>query len=301
MTYKNFIQEVIREVRCRLPQGTSVETRQVLKNNNLCLDGLIISEDSLNISPTIYLNDYYELYQRGTTTAEIAERILTCYRRHRMTHGIDVSFFTDFSKVQSRIVFRLIHRERNAALLKDVPYVPYLDLAIVFCCHITPPADYEGTASILIKNSHLPFWDATPELLMQHAAANTPRLLPGQLLPMQDILRELLPEQEAALAFPPTEEPLPMYILTNSKRLHGAACILYSHLLRQFADELQSDLIILPSSIHEVLLIPAKNEDFTEQFSSIIPEVNASCVAAEEILSDHPYYYHRASDSVRTC
>lgn len=285
MTYQNFIQEVTREIRRRLPAQAQVETKQILKNNGLCLDGLIITEDSINVSPTIYLNYYYEQYQDGMTTAEISRRILTCYRQHRLEDSVDLSFFTDFSKVQPNIIYRLIHQKQNADLLRDVPHLPYLDLAIVFCYYLATPPGCDGTATILIHNSHLPYWNVTPDVLMRHAAVNTPRLFPGQLTDIREVIAELLPGKQIPRPVPGDDGLCPMYLLTNQNRLHGACCILYESLLQSYADRFRSDLIILPSSIHEVLLVPADSRAAMADFADIVPEINSSCVSPEEVLS----------------
>jgi hypothetical protein len=44
--------------------------------------------------------------------------------------------------------------------------------------------------------------------------------------------------------------------MTNDRASHGAAAVLYENVLKQFADGIDRDLFILPSSIHELLLVP---------------------------------------------
>lgn len=93
-------------------------------------------------------------------------------------------------------------------------------------------------------------------------------------------------------------EPFPIYVLSNQHRLNGSSCILYQHLLHDFARRIGSDFYILPSSVHEVLLIPADNQISMSTLSSMVRDVNSSQLAREEILSDHVYYYSLETDQI---
>ena len=110
---------------------------------------------------------------------------------------------------------------------------------------------------------------------------------------MTEILKELLCE-DASLSIPADAGILcPMYVLTNQHKLNGSVCILYQNVLRDFANRLACDFYILPSSIHEVLLIPAANQISYQELSDMVQDVNSSQLSREEILSDHVYYYSR--------
>jgi len=89
-----------------------------------------------------------------------------------------------------------------------------------------------------------------------------------------------------------------MYVLTNQQRFLGACCILYDDVLKEIAERLDSDLYILPSSIHEVILMPVTVTESVPALSQMVCDINQSEVSAEEILSDHIYYYHRSTDSI---
>ena len=86
-----------------------------------------------------------------------------------------------------------------------------------------------------------------------------------------------------------------MYILTNEFRTNGATTLLYEGILEEIAGMFDSDIILLPSSIHEVILVPAASGDEylkqLDDFSAMVKEVNETELADEEILSDHAYYY----------
>ena len=265
------------------------------------LDGLTIMEGGTNLSPTIYLNYFYETYQNGVEFSSILDTILHTYQSNKPRGKIDTSFFTDYANVRPHIAYKLIHYERNRHLLADLPHFRYLDLAIVFYCLVS--SSPSGSATILIRKDHLRFWNISPTQLFDAAKENTPRLLSYDLRNMNDLMEELLAPAHSTLSDPDIKKEdaaiCPMYVLTNQNKLNGASCILYEHLLEHFADRLCCDLYILPSSIHEVILIPATSDTSYQELSQMVQEVNDTQVSPEEILSDHVYYFSRSSGSIR--
>lgn len=283
MTYSAFQQLVAAHFQKTLGDKVQISIQSIPKNNHICLDGLIVTEPDCNISPTLYLNYYYREFCNGASIDSILARLLDTYYASRADSNIDVRFFTDYDQVSPRILYKLINTAQNQELLQDIPHISFLDLSIVFYCLLTPFSS--GNATILIHNHHLSFWNATTEMLYQCAVANTPRLLPPKLLDMNHFLSSHLPNQDT----PPFVSP--MYILTNSQKLYGAAGMLNQHILSNFALTRQSDFYILPSSIHEVLLLPSDKAFDPAELNKMVQEVNDSQLSREEILSDHVYYY----------
>ena len=300
MTYDTFKEQILAGMKARIPLA-SRSIQSVVKNNNVQLDGLTIMEGGTNLSPTIYLNYFYETYQNGVEFSSILDTILHTYQSNKPRGKIDTSFFTDYANVRPHIAYKLIHYERNRHLLADLPHFRYLDLAIVFYCLVS--SSPSGNATILIRKDHLRFWNISPTQLFDAAKENTPRLLSYDLRNMNDLMEELLAPAHSTLSDPDIKKEdaaiCPMYVLTNQNKLNGASCILYEHLLEHFADRLCCDLYILPSSIHEVILIPATSDTSYQELSQMVQEVNDTQVSPEEILSDHVYYFSRSSGSIR--
>ncbi len=303
MTYESFKQRLADGLREHFPDGTHISVRQFPHNNSMVLDGLTILEPGSNLSPAIYLEHYFKQYQNGVSFTALQGQILQYYYAHCGPCHVDTSFFTCFEHIRPRIAYKLIHYEKNKELLTEVPYVPYLDLAIVFYC-LLQEAPYKNS-SILICHKHLEYWGINSESLFPIAGHNTPMLLPFSCNPLADLI---LPSLDA---FPPEEHPgigqvleaetVPMYVLTNRQRLNGACCILYQDVLKQVAGRLGDSLYILPSSIHEVIAIPASASGNPKELSQLVQEINITEVAPEEILSDHAYYYDRELDEVSVC
>ncbi|MGN0341337.1 MAG: DUF5688 family protein [Roseburia sp.] len=300
MTYQLF-KSYIREHMCNaFPEGTSVNIQSIQKNNDVFLDGLTIMESDCNVAPTIYLNDFYSDYCNGTTLEEIINHILNLYQSAKPDAPIDLSFFTDFEQVKNRIMFKLIHYEKNQVLLQDIPHFPYLDLAIVFYCLVESHST--GNATILIRNNHLALWDISADELYQHARRNTPRTLPPLCQPLTGMLMEMMCDdtENAALSeLQDAENIPPLFVLTNEKKSFGACALLYPDSLKQAATQLERDLYILPSSIHEVLLLPVDTQMSPDELSEMVREINRTQLEKEEVLSDHIYYYSLDRDTLR--
>ncbi|MGN1156732.1 MAG: DUF5688 family protein [Agathobacter sp.] len=288
MQYEAFKKLVIEQLHSHFQESKKIMIQTITKNNGIKLDGLVILDREFNIAPTIYLNYYFQKFQKGTSFSEVFQELLNNYDENRPISSINVTFFTDFEKVQHRIVYKIINQSKNKELLKTVPNFNFLDLSIVFYCLVH--TDENGNASILINNQHMARWNTSPEQLMKLACENTPRLLEYELKSMESILSEEMNVTPQNL--------YPMFVLTNSFRLNGACCILYKNLLRQISEQMGCDFFILPSSIHEVILLPANDISAITDLSAMVKEINASEVSEEDILSDHAYYYSRTNDCV---
>lgn len=280
-----------------------VLVQNVNKNNGLVLTGISILKKDCNIAPTIYLNQVFEQYQEGRTMESICREIIRVYEEHAVHTDFDVSYVTDFAKGQNRICYKLINAEKNEALLTDVPHVMLEDLAIIF--YILVSKDSEGTGTITVKNNMLSFWNVDTDTLYQLALVNTQRLFRGTVRSMASVMTEILShklDEECAQEFYDMmvgeDDMIPMYVCTNADKLNGAGVILYQGLLQKFADRVGSDFYILPSSIHETLLIPANSDMDVEYLRDMVRTVNRTEVAPDEVLSDSVYYYNRLTDRV---
>lgn len=304
LDYKSFINEIIASVQERLGENYTVRTFKVTKNNSLELDSLIVEEEGKNFSPNIYLNSYFKAYTEGTKMSELTERICNIYLNSKAPIT-EPHFSYTFDSMKPFIIYRLVSYEKNKKLLQNIPHIKYLDLAITFHCLIRD--DEEGIGTIRITNDHMKSWDTSLQELHCLAALNTPKLFPPSINTMDDVIRGMLmndfmnnsedvfPEELFNHMIYDNEIPngKKMYILTNHKGINGAACLLYKDVLGAFAEQVQSDFYILPSSIHELILVPNHKQLTKESLSDMVKDVNRTQVAADEVLSDKVYYYSR--------
>lgn len=297
MEFTNFATLVQREVEKRAGENYRVKLNDVMKNNGVVLRGITLMQDDSNISPTIYLNPYYDAYENGDTTlGTVIDEVIDTYERNKINRSIDMKFFLNYETVRSRIIFKLINTEKNRELLRDVPYIPFHDLSIVFQCLVSE--ERFGNASILIHNVHLQLWKVNARELYECALENTPLLQGYELADMNTVLEEMkalggIDDEEIE----DMQQEVPMYVLSNKSRINGASCILYKDILKDFAMVVDKDLYVLPSSIHEVILLPSDGTQESEQLKEMVREINQSQVEKEEVLSDSVYYYRRSDDS----
>ena len=248
------------------------------------------------------MQPFWEAYEGGATLSELIRRIVQIYREDIPKQNIDMSFFKEFDKVKDRICYRLIHFEKNKTLLEKIPYIPFLDLAI--CFYYAYEDEVLGRGSILIHHSHMEMWKTSVAELMCHAQNNTPGIFPWECISMENMLNQLMGNYKAEFLADEEEQKdffarMPMYIVSNTRKLYGACCVLYPGLLTLLADKLDGDFYILPSSIHEVILLKDTKTETPEQLRKMIREVNETHVEPEEVLSDSLYYYSRKDKKIR--
>lgn len=292
MNYQQFVIVVKDKVALALGEGMSLQIHTALKNNGVERVGLTIIDGRINVSPTIYLEEYYKQFENGFEIDDIVHNLLDVYHEVKFEHTWDVHSVKDYETMRSKIVYKLIHAEKNENLLKNMPFIAYLDFAIVF--YILFEVDDSGTATIPITHELLELWDVPLDNVQQSAFCNAPVLLPACFKPMQIVIDELMgtnySEQEAI-------EDL-MYVLTNSLRSFGAACILYDGMLEKIYEEIGENYYLLPSSIHEMIIVPESNSPSREHLNEMITEVNQTQVDDEEFLSDCVYYYNSSTKTL---
>ena len=293
MEYREFLENVRKEVESRYDSNVSVTLNHVMKNNGTELDGITIMEKDKNIAPTIYINSFYDRYREGVSLKAVVSEIIRIYNQNKNSININADYFENYENVRKTIVYKLVNYQKNKKLLEDVPYKRVLDLAVVFYCLIEQRKGVSATA--LIHNEHLRIWNVTEDEIYNDALKNTPVLLAGSIVPMSKILSEIAgtaPVDNDEKVCEYTGEDI-LYVLTNSSRVNGAACILYDNLLKKFANDVHSDLYILPSSVQEVIIVPKKNAFDKSELADMVREVNEQGVSQDEILSDNVYEYNR--------
>lgn len=301
MTYDEFKAAICKIISAKLPSDTSVQLQKIYKNNGLELDGLTISNSRCNVSPTIFLNYYYTNRNLFPDLDAICQDILRTYTHNRTSENIDVSFFTNYETIRHHLAYRVINYEKNKELLQTVPYVRYLDLAIVFYCLLKVRAT--DSATILIHSHHMELWNVSVDELHSQAYKTTPLLLPYDFRNMATVLSETFcPNGNPNITVWPNSGGFwPMYILSNSQKLYGASCMLYPCLLDKIAKKLDADLFLLPSSIHEIIILPAKDRRQAAQLSQMVSDINHTELSVDEVLSDHVYYYSRTEKALSIC
>lgn len=312
MNYESFLQTVKGDLEKRLGMDYQVALRAIPKNNGIIRDGVSICRKQEEIAPTIYLNDFFIRLEEGQPLPDVLDSIYHLYLSNPGLPYLDSSALSSYQEVKNRIVYKLINIQANLPLLKKLPYIPFHDMAMV--CYLLMEQKEHGYMTALVHKEHLKTWRIREKELFTTAIQNTPLLLPPTLRPMSEMLKQLAQDVfgdscqeesleamlEAAEEHRMQQNPMfpDLYVLTNSAGVNGAACMAYPHVIKNFADRLEQDLIILPSSIHEVLLVTdSGNYDYNE-LSCLVKDINDSEVPTEDQLSNQIYRYSREDDVI---
>lgn len=292
MMFTLFTETIKNEVAERFPfYEVTVEKR--IKNNGLELTGIVINSSN-PVTPTIYLDDYYSDYQKGRDIKDIVDAISDQYRRNS-SYSFDAEQVTDFSNVQRRLMLKLINTENNKELLSEIPYVKIMDLSVIFIIAVDNFGHRDGISSITVNNRMTAMWNVDTQKLYELARDNTLRNLPPAFNSMKNILAGLIEDDEMMLEIPNSD----MFVATNKKGIFGATALLFNDFLKQASDHLGcTRMYLLPSSIHELIFIPADDDLDVTELSEMVSEINATTVAADIRLSNNVYIYDSETDSV---
>lgn len=317
MTLEQFANKVRNAVSAYFGEGPGVTVQKIMKNNSVEMTGLIFMENGSDIAATIYLDSYYEEYEEGTPLGEIVGRLIRAYEEHRPSERLRLDFFRDYEQVRGRLACRLINLERNRELLEQVPHQVWLDLAVVPCCILM--GDELGCACVLIRYAHMKRWGIGEESLMEDARRNMRQILRPECTPMTDFLYEMMYHAEMDGLPDPGEaeqkeqimeqiasllsgcrraRERELFILSNTQHFYGASALLYPDLLSSVAGK-RRGFFVLPSSVHEVLLLADTGKESRFELYRMVNEVNAKNVPQEEFLSDSVYYFDRETGKVR--
>lgn len=293
MTKKQFMEQVAEYVQKQCDfSDLEVSCDVFTKNNDTIRHGIVIKRKEESISPTIYIDGYYQDYlEKKLTIPETAEEVLKVLARVRNHAGQYNSFAVDFVSCQPRIVYRLISGRMNQRMLQGIPYIPFLDLAITFC--VVCDCSGQGVELLRINNELMDKWEVTTADLLRLAEENTPRLFPLEIHSLANMLIHYFGLKNKFFCDGDSEDAMPLMLLTNNVGTNGASVLLYPDVIHNLAVKYDTDLYVLPSSVHEILVAPKDITESITKLSAMVKDINRKHVSPEEVLSDRAYYYDR--------
>lgn len=310
LTYGDFLDELtgaVRERFGRFARHYDIECRQVLKNNSVRLDSILIHENGCPVAPNIYVNHFYSRYLEGRPIFSLADEISSVY--FNSVDDFDMNRLCDFTfeAMKDNIIFKLSSYGKNEELLEGTPYIRYKDLAVSFHCLVR--VDNVGIGTIRLTDEHCCSWGITRDELLACARKNTERLLPYRFRNIFEVLADLMlreldehpgdsderSEIERVLECVQDNSPErmgnSMYVLTNESGINGSACLLYPGVLETIGRELGGGFFIIPSSVHEVIIVPDSVSTDPDYLRALVSGVNREHVMPEDVLSDSVYHY----------
>ena len=289
MSYEEFKAWAADEIRAWLPPEYADADVSIhrMEKLGLAYDGMTVVRSGQRAAAAVNLTAFYDMYQEGRTAGDIIHEMADV--AVMQAPQMEYSVFSDYEAVKDRLFIRVTNKETNADVLAGMPHKEVEDLAITY--HVLVNHDQNGIASAPVTDDLLRHYGVTAEQLHEDAIANSQRMLPAQLDSMQNMLFGMMtPGASDTLR----DEPYPgstMLVLTNNVQLNGAAALFYPGVMDQAAERLGGNFIVLPSSTHEVIMIPADGMTDFRSLEQMVKDINRSQVAPEERLSDHVYHY----------
>lgn len=290
MNYEKFTTELMEKLKGMTGEECTLSMIDIPVINGNVKHSLAISRKNRNAAPCICMDGFYHDYVKGYLKMEdIAEMTSGLYRQEMEHDDLETEFMKEWKSAERKIRFRLVSTERNAGMLKEMPHREFLDLSLVYYVQVPMPDDMNGI--VHIYSGLLKCWDVDEEDLYRAAMENMPET-------KHRSMGEIIGAAEGRKA-ENTGGPLcSMYVVTNKNGLYGAACMLDMEMMQKTADGLGSDLLILPSSVHELILILQQDPYDVQELSGIVKEINDTELRPDEVLSGHVYQYNRETGKI---
>ena len=290
MTFNEYVEAVERDIMDYLPrkyQHVTPQVHKVDKNNGTQLTGLTLRGES-TVCPNIYLESYYNLYKDGMSIGETLEEISEVFQREmKNLPGFSLEDFT-YENMKDNLYYTVVNAAKNEKMLQEIPHQRREDLAIVYRVQVS--AHEDGIASILLKNEHLDYFGVDTNTLHEQAIKSMPKIMPHTFQSMNDIMAEIL--DIGFEEFEVVEGEKQMWVLSNEKKMQGAAYIFDDEVMSSIAEKLGGNLIVIPSSIHEIIILKEEEDMDLEYIHGMVSEVNESEVGPEEVLSNEIYRFN---------
>ena len=307
----NVVKENIGEHLSPAYLGAEITINEVIKNNDQHLFGLTIRKnDAESIAPTLYLEKSYEEYQSSDCSLDdILEKLANIYMRatdEGLTNDTKeiVKNILDFDSVKDKIIPRLINKDLNADRLTKYPHTVISDFATIYIIDLGEKND--GSMSVTISNEMLEKYKVSVRELHKIAISNMLSRDISTIEPIEAVLDRLLThkmgemdEEESnkvKLEFNLSETG--MHVASNRSKVYGATCILDKEFLSKIYKQLGA-FFILPSSVHELIILKKTEEMDVGTLEKMVQEVNATQVAQEEVLSDFVYEYDPVHKTIK--
>ena len=297
MSYREFLNLCAKEIREEYGEEISTEITDTMKNNGVEFAGLLIRKKGLSLAPNFYLQKQYSDWKgEACSLKEIVKKLMDSFEEEiknheRVTQEVQFSW----EHIRDKVFVRLVNKEKNHSLLERVPYEEYLDLALVYYARFEFSDDLQGT--LLIEQTHCEQLGISEEELKAVARTNMRRDMPIRIIRMDSILLQL--GEKMGVHFDGEDCQRMMYVISNPKGIFGAAVMTYEDELERISEMIEGSYYILPSSIHEVILVPAAEDSDASFFANMVRDINRTQVDPIEVLSDSVYFYDRELHIVR--
>lgn len=277
----------------RYQHGGVVFYEQALRNGGsitqVCIRGVSDKAPLLPVKP------YYDAIAQGAFAGNILKTMADDYQRGEEQRAalfdqIVAMQPQHFENMKSCITFALVNRDASYHLLQDAVYLPFEDLAKVFYLQVNSKLHAQVTKEMCSE------WGVTAKDLDDAALENMPRLFPARLSNINEIV---FGGKVQNCLKKPGDLTGNLYALTNEQGVLGAAVMLYSDLMKEITERIKTPFYIIPSSVHEVLILPQKEGMSLSGVKEIVRTVNRKVIEPEDFLSNNVYGYDVKTKEIR--
>ena len=300
MGFEKFTEHVLEVIHAKVGGAFQIKKQMVTKNNNVKLTGIMVVKGEADIGPCVYLDAFYRDYETdGMRLEEIVDEVYRLIvKNDGETLDFDIAGLKKWETVWGNVYAKLINAEQNKELLGRIPHRNFMDLAVVYYAVARDHAQ-KDIGTILIYNGHMEMWGQEEENLYRTAMMNMRADGEVEFAAVETIIKHMEPD----ITFPSVSGNVPrdtrMYILTNRRKCFGAAEILDKKILWMIADKIGDGFLVLPSSVHETVVLPPRDESEYERLADMVRVVNNTQVDVEERLSYHVYAYSRDEETLQ--
>lgn len=296
--YVQFLEDIKEQVEAFFDGKVKGEVCTSVKNNGVNVTGLLLKGEEERVAPNFYLERQFGDWLKGLCSLEeIVENLCKTYQEEvqKSSHLLSKIKF-DWEFFRRGVFMRLVNKEKNKDLLENIPYQEFLDLAVVYYYSLTISGDVLGT--LIITREHLEILNITEEELHQAAKSNCQRFQPVKVRCMEDLIYDLGRKIGVDVCEARACHPF-LFVMTNARGMFGAVSMVFSEELESFSKRVGKGFYILPSSVHEIILVPEYSGFDLEYFSAMVHDINETQVEDTEILSDSIYYYDIEAKSIK--
>lgn len=283
MEFKKYSQMLMCKMQLFMGKEYELEVREVCKNNNVTMTGIMAKKKGQTAFPTLYIDEFYCPELEDSDVEYLAMRLAGRFIEIDDNSPRFSEEYFEYDYVREHIAVKLINAESNKDILMDIPHRRFHNLAIVYY-YIVEDEGLGGRGSVLIRNNQMENWKVTEKQLYEEAMCNSKKMLPYSISPIKEVIEKMGDIDMG-------DAQVPMYILTNNYGTFGAACLLYEEALEEFAMKTGGSFYILPCSIHEVILMPVKEEYNVKDILMTVTDINRTEVSKEYVLADSVYLY----------
>jgi len=293
MDYETFKQEFAEDIKEKLSQKGygEVETNfHNIEKTNQNYEAISVVPAGGNIGVNYNIENAFASYEHsGDYEGVLASATGAIASGLDQVPVVNVNALMNYEIMKEKLSVEVISAEVNEELLAKVPHDRIEDLAVVY--RFIMESNEDGRASILVNNDLIERMGVTHEQLRADALENSPEIRPAVIQGMNEVMKEMMgPEAYEMFGIPDDTEEM-MFIATVPDKNSGAGVLAYQDFMDQAAEKIGGDFFILPSSIHEILLVPDDGQKGADELKAMVMDVNATQVSPEERLSDNVYHY----------